>query len=269
MPVCLLCLIACTLPAFAADIQITADPPLPVANILANPGFEDGADAQPAAWKFGTASPDNFVTGWAAEGRTGKAVCCKALSASMSGYWGQGVTLQPDTDYRLTGWFRLRGGKLLVYVHAPPPTLNERFYATSMLNHFLVPVFLKPEYMRGAPDTWQPLKMEFRTPAGLAAASVSLGMYFTAGEVWYDDFSLHVAKTTLKLKVTDTEDLRSVQVKTAAGEVVYDSGVLAAGTRALEHDCPGVSTEGSYVVVATGASGKTSTKQYPAGGDAQ
>lgn len=268
MLVSLLCLIACTFQAHAADVQITADPPLPVANLLVNPGFEEGAGDQPAAWKFGTASPDNFVTAWSAEGHVGRAVYCKALSASMSGYWGQGVALQPETDYRLTGWYRLRGGKLLVYVHAPPPTLNERFYATSMLNHFLVPVFLKPEYMRGTPDTWLPLKMEFRTPAGLTAASVSLGMYFAAGEVWYDDFSLQVAKTTLKLKVSETEDLRSVQVKTAAGAVVYDSGPLPPGTRSLQHDCPQVSTEDSYVVVVTGTDGKTTTRQYPAGGDA-
>lgn len=265
----LLCLLSLAAPALAADVQISADPPLPVANLLANPGFEEGTGDQPAGWKFGTASPDNFVTAWAAEGHAGRAVYCKALSGSMSGYWAQGVRLQPETDYRLTGWFRLRGGKLLAYVHAPPPTLNERFYATSMYNHFLVPVFLKADFMRGAPDTWQPLRMDFRTPAGLGGASVSLGMYFAAGEVWYDDFSLQGAKTTLKLRVRDDEDLRSVQVTTAAGEVVYDSGPLAPGTRSLEHDCPGVSTEGSYAVVVTGTNGKTTTTRYPEGGEAQ
>lgn len=255
--------------AQAADIQITADPPLPAVNILANPGFEEGANGRPAAWTFGTASPDNFVTAWPAEGRTGSAVYCKALSGSMSGYWNQSVRLEPDTDYRLAGWYHLRGGKLLVYVHAAPPTLNERFYATSMWNHFLVPVFLKPAYVRGAPDTWQPMKLEFHTPAGLTAASVSLGMYFTAGEVWYDDFCLQVAKTTLKLKVSDAADLRSVEVRSVGGQVVYASGMLPAGTRSVEHVCPGVSTESSYVVSVIDANGRTTTLRYPAGGDGQ
>jgi hypothetical protein len=264
-----LLVLSLAVPAAGAEIQITAAPPLPVPNLLANPGFEEGAGDQPSAWKFGTATPDNFVTAWPAEGHTGKGVYCKALTAAMSGYWSQGVRVEPETEYRLTGWYRLRGGKLLVYVHASSPTLNERFYATSMLNHFLVPTFLKPQYVRGAPDAWQPLKMEFRTPPGLTAASVSLGMYFAAGEVWYDDFCLQVAKTTLKIQVSDVQDLRRVEVKTAAGGAVYDSGPLAAGTRSLEHECPGVSTDGAYVVTVTGADGKVTTRRYPAGGDAQ
>jgi len=93
----------------------------------------------------------------------------------------------------------LARGKILTYVHGRTPeghTLDERFYAQSRRDFFLAPVFLRPEYLPGPPpDQWVPFQVDFTPPAGLAAVTVSLGMYFTAGEVWFDDVALQRTET--------------------------------------------------------------------------
>ena len=55
----------------AAEVRVTSDPPLPVANLLQNPDVEQGRMAQPDAWRFSTARPDNFEIGcgWRALGQ--------------------------------------------------------------------------------------------------------------------------------------------------------------------------------------------------------
>jgi hypothetical protein len=260
-------MILLAVPCWAAEIQVSSDPPLPAPNLIANGGFEEGEGDLPAQWHWGTAAPDNFETQWTDRGHTGKAVYLKAQTGSMSGYWGQTVAVQPDTDYVMTGWFRLRGGKLLCYVHAAPaggPSLNERFYQLSLLNHALVPVFLKPEYMRGLPDQWQPFRLPFHVPEKLTSVAVSAGMYFAAGEVLYDDFRLFRATTDLQVKVQAPEGLAQVQV--LAGdrkEPLFDSGPLK-GDKQFERKLPGVSTETVYHVVVTTADGRQITRDYPA-----
>ena len=82
-----LCLLA-AVGSGAVEIQIAADPPLPVPNLLQNPGFEEITDDGPAHWTFSTARPDNFELSWGTPARTGEhSAALVAHTNVMSGYW--------------------------------------------------------------------------------------------------------------------------------------------------------------------------------------
>lgn len=258
-------------PAEALEVRLEAEPPLPVPNLLQNPGFEEGADGEPSHWRWSTARPENFQVAWAQEGRTGKrSLYIRALSGVMSGYWSQSVPVEPGIPYLLRGWFRLGGGKILVYVHARAPdgrVLDERFYAESLRSLFLVPVFLKPQHVKGPlPDRWYPFRLRFIPPPGLRAVSVSAGMYFTAGEVWYDDFSLQRATTTLRVEVKSPGDLRRVQVvavrEEGKEEVLFDSGPLPPETRSFSRSLPDAPTDAVYLLRVSTADGRTVERRW-------
>ncbi len=239
-----------------ADLQVTADPPLPAPDLLLNGNLEAGEGDQPTGWRFGTAVPENFTVDWVTPGRSGKCLHLRAASGIMSGYWNQTVKVQPATDYLLTGWFRLNGGKLLCYVHGGAPdgrSLDERFYVASMRNHFLVPIFLKPEYMAGIPsDAWQPVRIPFRTGEGMEAVAVSLGLYFTAGEAWFDDLRVCRAKTDLRVSARgQVGELVRVRVLASGEEQPLLDAAIPATASTYEKTLPAVPTDRQYTVEAT------------------
>lgn len=163
--------------AMAADLTVTANPPLPLPNPVKNAGMEQNEGATGLVdWKFGTANPENFEQGWLPDGHTGPgSLWLKAHSGVMSGYWNQVVPVKPETDYLLRVWYRLGGGKMLIYVHGGAnggQSVDQRFYDTSMRNHWLAPVFIKPEYMKGTdPQEWRLCRLlDRRVAAGVPGA---------------------------------------------------------------------------------------------------
>jgi len=264
-----LVLAVCGSAALGADLNLRSDPPFPARNLLANPSFEEGQNGKPAHWKWSTATPDNFVTRWTDEGRHGKCVHVQSHTGVMSGYWNQSLQLEPDTEYVLTGWFRLLGGKLLCYAHgkaADGRGLDQRFYAVSMRNHFLVPVFLKAESMRGTDaDIWHSLRIPFKMLDTMEWVTVSPGLYFEAGEVLYDDFRLFRAFADLHVRVqADRPEIVRVQIKTA-GKVKppLDTGTLHPAVQIFEKTLPHVSTEKRYLLLVTLKDGSVQKKAYP------
>ena len=189
----------------------------------------------------------------------------KAFTGEMSGYWSQVVRLSPG-KYVLRGWFRLLSGKLLIYVHGRnnQAAIDQRFYAGIDLPPSLVPTFLKPQYLIGGrSDDWHPFTLPFEMPQGLPAVAVSLGMYFTAGEVWFDDVSLTVAETHLRVRVRGPQGIRQVTVfRVGSEKPLWQSPTLAPGQATFQHTLS-VPATGRYRVVATSSSGRTIEKLYP------
>jgi len=261
----LIALCACT---WGVDIRVSSNPALPAPNLVRNPGIEFAENGVPADWRWSTAVPENFVADVSSEGRSGKCIHLTAHSGIMSGYWHQSVPVEAGKPYVMTAWFRIGGGRLLAYVHAAGrdgPDLDERFYASSMRNHFLVPVFLKPEYMAGIDaESWHPIRIEFTPPGQMRAVAVSAGMYFQAGELWYDDFSVYRAETDLTIEV-DAEAEGIVHVRVLAedeAEPVFASGHLDSVER-FSKTLEDVPTEERYIVEVTGADGSTHRTLYP------
>ncbi len=257
----------------APSLIVTSDPPVPVENLIQNPGFETGADNQPTGWRFSTARPEIFDEAWADGGNSGDhSARVTANSAEMSGYWSQTVEVSPKR-YVFSGNFRLAAGRILVYANAasravdPPVEINQRFYAGTVRGHWLVPVFIPPEALTGADEvTYQPFRMVFDVPEGITHAALNLGMYFEAGEVWFDDVWCGLADTSLMIRVDpDGGQLKKLVVYSSLdGKAVYVSP--DGEPPALEVTLDDVAADASYTVVAEMADGQTIRSTYPDGG---
>jgi hypothetical protein len=100
----------------------------------------------------------------------------------------------------------------------------------------------------------------------MKAVSLSLGIYFTPGEVWFDDIWAGVAETDLhvSVKAGPGEGLERVTIR-KAGEAkpVFDSGPLR-GAPTFETTVKAQPTDAEYEVEATLADGKVLRQRYPA-----
>lgn len=266
--------------ASAAEISIVGDPPLPVPNLVRNPGIELGQDGKPADWAFGTATPDNFLTAWRDDGRSGKCLWMKAKTGDMSGYYNQTVVVQPGRPYLFKGYYRLGAGKLLVYAHnsiaaaeGRRVAVDQRFYQGTMRGHWLVPVFLPPDALGGPdPTAWLPFRMQVNVPEQMTAIALSLGLYFQPGEVSFDDLWAGLATTDLavKVKAADGERLARVVVSPVGDtKPVFDSGALKEGTAEFSTTLKQQPTDATYEAVVTLGDGTTSKYRYPAEGEAK
>lgn len=260
--------------AHAAEIHISGNPPLPVPNLLTNPDLEQGQDNQPTGWRFSTARPDIFEYGWAPEGRSGKCLWIKAYSGEMSGYWSQSFPVQPGRRYLLKGYFRLLTGKILIYAHSSVTqpdgraiAVDERFYRGTARGHWLVPVFLPPEALSGPdPLTWQPFRLLVHIPEPLLALALSLGLYFQAGEAYFDDLWAGLAETdlTIAVKAAPGEKLQKIIVtRKESPQPIFVSPALPAEAQSFETLLKSQPTDDVYSVAVTLADGRTLQKQYP------
>lgn len=260
-------------PAAAVEVQVATDPPLDGANLVRNADMEEGADGEPADWSFSTAVPENFTIGWAeGEGRNGsRSLHVVAHDNVMSGYWGQAVPVRAG-GYLFRGWYRTTGGRLLMYAHGrnteldPPVGVDARAFHGSAIASFLVPVFIPREALTGPdPDSYHPFSVDVQVPEGLERITLSMGIYFTPGEAWFDDVWFGPATFDLKLRVSgEGEQLQQVRVLREGVETpVY--------TSADDPSCPpgrplaepfevtveDVATAGAYEIVATTIAGET------------
>ena len=259
---------------FAAEIRVEGDPPLPVPNLAQDPGMEEGATGQPAHWRFNTATPENFEQGWVDGGRSGKCLWMKAKTGKMSGYWGQGVPVEPGKAYLFKGYFRLAGGKMLCYANSSmrlpdgrSVAVDERYYRGSLRGHWLAPVFLPPEALAGPdPQQWYPFQIKAAIPPPMKAIGLSLGIYFTPGEAWFDDIWVGLAETDLRVSVKagPDEKLERVTVRKAdEAKPVFDSGALR-GAPTFETSVKAQPTDAEYEVEAALSDGKILKQRYPA-----
>jgi len=264
--------LATTSASWPATVTVTADPPLPVPNIIADPGIEQG-DAAPPNWRFTTATPDNFSSGIADGGRSGRCLWLEAKSGVMSGYWNQTTTVQPGRTYVYKGFYRLGSGKLLAYVHGGvrledgrAAAVDQRFYQGTMRGHWLTPVFLPPDALGGPdPATWYPFSLTVAVPEAVTAVTLSLGLYFQAGEVWFDDLWAGLATTDLTVNVTaaEGETLRCVVLRRVDADApALDSGDLGGATtyQGVAKDQP---SDQAYEVEITLGDGSLVRERYP------
>ena len=249
--------------AWAAEVQVSANPSLPLPNLVKNPGFEAvDAQGQPAQWTFGTANPENFEQNWLPEGRSGPgSLRVMARTGIMSGYWNQSVPVKPNTDYVLRVWYRLGGGKMLIYAHGGTPdgkTVDQRFWDSSMRSHYLVPAFLRPEYMKGGDaNQWRLCRLPFKTLPNMEWITVSLGIFFSGGEVWFDDASVTEATTDLTVRVKGP--VEKLRVLDEEGKALFETGKSDQG---LDKTLPGVPADGVYKIEVTEPGGNVRTVLY-------
>ncbi len=246
-------------------VTVTADPPLPVQNLVQNPGFEAGADL-PEGWSISSGMPELFTfrrlpTG----GRTGACLQVDGLSSRMSGYLAQHLRVKPDTRYLAGSWLRIRGGHCLVWLlsYVAGQRWDVYIHKASWGGCPLVPDFIPLSYTDSPPpDRWIWVGQEFTTAPGQTNLNFHVGSYFERGSMDFDDAFLGLAKTTLHIQAGG-EALAGVVVKDEAGKECYSSGPLAAGTITFDREVRDLPTNTRYQVVVRTAGGKEVARWYP------
>jgi putative membrane-bound dehydrogenase-like protein len=161
-------------PAGEAKEPVAADAARkPAVNLMPNPSFEEGSGNAPRAWQPRNYAGQSTAT-WVEGGRTGSKALKLESQAGSDTSWYTDVTVQPQTDYRLSAWVKTRNVRgamgALLNVHGTE-------YRTTAVN--------------GTSD-WRKVELTFNTGT---ATRVSINCLFggwgrSTGAAWYDDVEL-------------------------------------------------------------------------------
>ncbi|MBD3292325.1 MAG: hypothetical protein GF393_05335 [Armatimonadia bacterium] len=255
------------LPAGAElQIAVTADPPLPVPNLMENAEFERGDDSAPAGWAVNTSiSRAGAFERLAEGGRNGAYLRVESFTSTTNAYASRAAPVEPDTLYRAGAWVRMRGGAMVMWLHAwvDGKRFAERAYLHSQGLSPLVPDFVRLEWTDSPdPDEWHWVGREFNTWPDQEDLSMHLGAYFERSSMDIDGAFLGLARTTLTVSVTGG-GIERVRVENEAGEEVWSSGELAGGTTTMRQDLPDLPTDSRYRVIATQPDGTEVAAWYP------
>jgi hypothetical protein len=246
-------------------IEATADPPLPVANLLQNAGFEQGGD-MPNGWEISSGMPELFTfQRQPIGGRSGACLRVAGHSSIMSGYLAQYLAIRPATRYVAGAWLRLRAGHCLIWLLSYPEGRRWDVYLhkTSWGGNPLVPDFVPLAYTDSPPpDQWIWVGDEFTSEPRQDSLNFHVGSYFERGSMDFDDAFLGLARTKLTLRVAG-DVLRSVRVADDTGRECWSSGALPADTTSVRQEVPDLPTRARYCVTVTTAAGKEVQKWYP------
>ncbi len=259
-------MLVATLPAWAqVRITVTADPPLPVPNLMRNGEFEAGDDVAPEGWAYSTCVPDaGRFTRLTEGGRSGAYERVESFNSSTNAYLSQVTHVRPDTLYRAGAWVRIRGGTMVMWLHAyvEGRRFDERAYLHSWGRSPLVPDFVRLEWTDSPPpDRWLWVGREFRTWPGQTMVNMHLGAYFDRSDMDIDGAFLGLARTTLTVEVTGGP-LKRVRVVNEAGAEVWAGDDLE-GTQALTQQIADLPTDTRYQVIVTQPDGREVGVWYP------
>lgn len=181
-------------------------------NLVANSGFEEGANGQPAAWSFMpcTNLPDIFDAEWSDESHQGKRsikIIARNSTGKASAYWIQTVNVKPSTKYLATAWMKATKAWVLLWTvgldaagNAAPPgdplflgNLYEgmAFRQAGTEEAAVLEGFVPEKYISALrANTWGTVSLPFTTKPGMTKISLRIGSYFLDGTMWFDDISL-------------------------------------------------------------------------------
>jgi len=255
----------CSCVAAEVAIKVTADPPLPVANLFVNPGLEEGTD-RPEGWGVAASQPEVVDFDYARSGGyRGAYLRVDAHGSTSNGYLSQAVHVQADTLYRAGIWVRIRGGTMVMWLHGyvDGKRFDERAYLRSYGALPLIPDFVKIEWTTSPdPDKWVWVGREFRTWPGQSGVNPHFGAYFDRGSMDLDEPFIGLARTALNLKIRGAP-LRSVRVLNEAGDEVFAGDELPDGTTSFERTLPDLPTDTRYRVSVTTTDGEVTERWYP------
>jgi hypothetical protein len=169
------------------------------ANLLANPGFEEGGTG-PAGWDLGMEGRGRGSATWLSEGSHAGRRCARTeLTTDGDYYMARQRTLAgsalPGHQYRLTGWYRGTQG-----VHPCAYYLDARG------------VFLGAWEIGVEPsESWRPFSFVFTTPAGMDHFEVQLRTQGVPGYTCWDDIALMDAEALVKWAGTVEAEARAME----------------------------------------------------------
>ncbi len=245
------------------SIVVSADPPLPVQNLLINPGFAAG-DLQPQAWS------DQVHPGYRSQriatgGRQDALLRLECLRSNMlaSSFVVQSVPVEPGTAYVGGVWMRLHSGRGYLRLQPNSSPLQE-VQRISWRGNVLVPDFVAAE-LTGSPgrDEWIWVEARLQTSDDDRSILFGLGSFQDPGAVDFDDAFFGVASSRLTASISGGP-LKNVVIRNEKGEELWNSGDLGGKVEKLEHSLYDVPTLGRYEVVARDLNAQEIHKWYPA-----
>jgi len=246
-------------------IAVSAEPPLPVPNLMANAEFEAGDATGPEGWGAGTSIADaGSFERLTEDGRSGAFERVESFTSTTNAYLSRVTPVEPDTLYRAGAWVRIRGGTMVMWLHAwvEGKRFDERAYLHSWGFSPLVPEFVHLKWTDSPPpDEWQWVGREFRTWPGQEQVNMHLGAYFDRSDMDLDGAFLGLARTTLTVEVAGGL-LARVRVVNEAGEEIWASEDLG-GAAGLTQVIPDLPTDIRYQVIATQPNGTEVAAWYP------
>lgn len=245
------------------QIEIVSDPPLPVENLLKNPGFDEG----------------NGISGWLDEmhvgylqkweekgGVTGGCVRVECLRSNIlsSGFIVQKVSVDPNAQYVGGASLRMRYGKAFLRLK-PSTSAGKEVEAISWAGSPLTPNFLSRE-MTGSPEAekWIKIQGAINTESDDHEVTVGLGAFQDPTSIDFDNAYLCKAKVDLSVAVRGRY-IRRVVVRDETGQEIWTSGELK-NIEKVEQRIDGVNSLSRYEVIALDATGREFKRWYPTQG---
>jgi hypothetical protein len=256
----------------AAEIQVTSQPPLPVANLLKNPSFDILDGNFPSNWPIRNEDISKYVhiIYHSKNGHSGGFVRFEVGNAAIPAYLTQSVTVEPNTLYKYGGWIRYRFGNGLMHLSSVVTDRNRvdksfdnRRYIYSWAQTPLVPNFVPEEWTDSPPfDKWCYIETDCKTLPGQQTLTFNLGSYFSRSSIDFDDVFLIPAITTLNLNVSGGR-LKRISVNDENGQVHWDSGTLSKNLANYIQSIPNLPSTSRYLITCELANGSKIQKWYP------
>lgn len=155
-------------------------------NWIANPSFEDGADGDPVDWVFFREHEDTVGRCGAGLGRDGSGgAVIEGRGGLAFGRWitPYRIPLEPATVYRVSFWYRGKGGQVSVVGHPTEMTTNGQL-SVNLMSPFRK-VIAKPE----PTETWKYVEASFLTPGQQVWGQLCLSIH-GRNECVFDDIVL-------------------------------------------------------------------------------
>lgn len=247
------------------EIVITAEPPLPVANLVRNNGFEqplhfpagEGIGDPIRAWEpSDTGDADGVTDEEAHSGEysyrfVGDKKLTKNIRQRHLGRTELDQPLKKGTEMACSGWSKCTG--------ADPRGGHYSLTTRACGRYFGGPHFTK------ATHDWEYAENAFELTEDVAELnSVYVLYYEQTGTAYFDDIFLGVGATDLTFNIA-LPDLKRITVADETGTEVFDSGPLSPGTDSFENTVH-VPTRHTYTVRAGRQNGEVYVRSYPEAG---
>ncbi len=163
-------------------------------NLVSNGDFEQLKDGTPIKWSI-PVSPGLTETTYPTEKERGVAAQIRLINTGDKGaYFGQEITVEPNSRYRLTLQARMDEGKITFAVAGGKGegALNVRRLGQVRSRLPMAPLFWEEDWLNDLvfdPGQWRPVTLEFDS-GSLTKVAISFGAYFTAGTYAFDNVSV-------------------------------------------------------------------------------
>ncbi|GEM_PF-2434930 len=245
------------LAAAECTITVTSDPAMPVANLVKNPGFEEGV----TGWdQFSMTAADGVTDAEAHSGKfsfklIGQKGVNKGIRQGRIGPQEFNPPIPAGTPITVSAWCKSVGMNPDGGACSLSGTIS---YVDGTDSYITTPVFPKVAHDWIKQTACYVPKKDVKWIDQLYGALY----YDQAGQAWFDDLFMAVGKLKLAYKVA-CPNIKSVRLYSEERGLLKDSGLLAKGTNAAEGSIESPILLDHFIVQVEDADGNVYRERYP------